>query len=190
MRVPRFVASAAVVVLLGGVGTFLACIASVSGSTGYVNSNDLPDGGLRVDPQVVICGGTTCNVGVPVDADGGSLECCAGPGDGGGRCFPENTPCPPSTALVVCNEEADCVVGQICCATFFGGGDGGYVGAQCAASCPKGSAELCRTNGECPGDKCIPQQCSNGQFYEMCTLFTSATFSCVPGQVPVPDGGV
>ena len=94
-------------------------------------------------------------------------------------CIDAGATCPPATGLVTCNESADCPHDQLCCAAFFGG-DGGYISATCATTCPAPGMQLCRTNGECSGDKCVVQKCSDGQIYEMCGLSSSPAFPCGP----------
>jgi hypothetical protein len=150
--------------------------------TNNVNAFDLPTGGQYVNPDIVDCGdsgGCRVNPG----------QCCVGPGvDGGAECLSDGaTTCPASTGIVTCNETADCQINNRCCA--IPPGDGGSLSAECATSCPSSQVQLCRTNGECPGDKCIIQKCSDGLIYEMCDVYASPTFACTAVAV-FPDGGL
>jgi hypothetical protein len=139
-------------------------------SSNYVNAYDLPPGGQFVNPGVVTCG--DLEAGCPG-------ECCLGSG----------TPaCPPGTGSVTCNETADCQIHNACCASPPGV-DGGYLSATCATSCPSPQVQLCRTNGECPNDKCYIERCSDGLLYEMCEPYATPSFSCKVLSV-YPDGGL
>jgi hypothetical protein len=173
-RATRHILTAAAVAALAAPPIILAC---TPGPTNFIDSNDLPSGGLRVNPGVVTCG----------NEDGGCdtsyyLGCCVGPQEAGGAtCSDAAEFCPSGTGLVSCNETADCDVQvdgtlQACCATFHL--DAGTMSTVCAPKCALPALQLCRTNGECPGDKCIVQKCADGQTYEMCTLSTSASFPC------------
>ncbi len=136
----------------------------------------------------------------------GFAGCCSGPGaSSGGACLQgrPDAACPAETGLVTCNETADCYVSATggllpCCATIHpasasdagdaaGASDananpaGSYLSAQCSTTTPTCAAplvQLCRTNKECPGDKCVIQLCPDGQTYEMCGLSTSPDFPC------------
>jgi hypothetical protein len=181
MSALRTCAAATAVAMAAGLAGWLGVAACLpEPSSGFVDSNDLPDGGLRVNPLVVTCGTST----TPTCDVAGGQQCCSGPGvPYHGACYDAGATCPSDTAAVLCNETADCSPGQVCCASLFAG-DGGYISAQCAASCPAPGMQLCRTNGECSGDKCVVQTCSDGLTYEMCSLSTSAAFPCTPGPAP------
>jgi hypothetical protein len=151
-------------------------------SASTVDAFDLPPGGEHVDPGVVDCvfdGGCRLATG----------ECCQGPGaDGGAVCLTDgSTTCPASTGAIKCDETADCPYGQRCCATPPQD-DAGFLSTQCAAACSSSQVQLCRTNGECPSDICHIEKCPDGVVYEMCDLYTAASFPCTT--VPIlPDGG-
>ncbi|MGO8992786.1 MAG: hypothetical protein ACLQVI_05625 [Polyangiaceae bacterium] len=182
MKAIRFFVVGWATLLLGGPILVFACGPEAAPGT-YVNAFDTPAGGKFVDPGFVTCGavpGDGCRVNPG--------ECCAGPGvSQGGECFDAGQPCPPGTGAVACNETADCLVHQSCCATPPQGG--GYLTSACAASCSSAQIQLCRTNGECPGDECVIQRCPDGLIYEVCGLSTSPGFDCKA--VPLlADGGL
>ncbi len=160
-----------------------ACAISDPSAT-TVDAFDLPPGGEFVNPGEVDC-----------FFDGGWCQasagpCCRGPGaDGGALCLADAsiTTCPASTVTITCNETADCPYGQRCCATPPPDA-GGFLSAQCAASCGSTQVQLCRTNSECPSDACHIEKCPDGIVYEMCDLYSPASFPCTA--VPIlPDGG-
>jgi hypothetical protein len=172
MRSLRFIAAGLGVIVLGAWVTLAAC--GPDPTTGFIDVNDVPDGGVLVYPLMVTCGaGALCDLQA-------STGCCTGPGIAAPTCLDAGATCPASAGLATCNEEADCPVGTRCCASLFAGSDGGpgYLSAACAASCPAPEIQLCRTNGECSGDRCVIQTCPDKQKYEMCGLSTSAAFPC------------
>ena len=180
--------------LLVAWGASLALAACTPGTTNYVDSEDTPAGGVLVNAGVI-----TCGLSAGCDTNEGNIGCCSGPGaTGGGVCVLDSGECPTGTGLMTCNETADCDVSPVngalqpCCATVVQSGDGGVLSSECSSttSCPSVASsptlQLCRTNGECPNDKCVIQLCPDGLIYEMCGLSTSASFPCT--LVP-PDGG-
>ncbi len=153
-----------------------------------VDAADIPDGGAKVTPGIIKCGGggNTCN------AFAGD-QCCTD--DEGGACFTSLIACPTGGGAISCNESADCIVGDVCCGSVNlrdAGADGGdpappYVDSHCSASCKTTLLQLCRTNGEC-GDAgpCVIQSCPDGRTYELCGVFSmptedgGPTFACTP----------
>ena len=191
-QLPLFPLLAAV----AGPALFFACTAR---PTGIIDAADLPKGGLGVYPDSITCGVGEAGAGEMEDGGcqlgAGNAGCCSGPGVANlGSCIPLSetdaaATCPANSGLVACNETADCLVNATtgdllpCCATIHGRGDAsvGYISATCSASaatCAAPLVQLCRTNGECPGDKCVIQLCPDGQTYEMCGLSTSPDFLC------------
>jgi hypothetical protein len=177
MSVHRLIVAGSAAVIVGAPLLVFACNYGIP--SGVVYGFDTPPGGLPVNPGIVTCGGLQCEV------DLGGL-CCAGPGvAGGGDCFDAGISCPPGTGQILCNEKADCESDQFCCASPPS--SGGYLTASCEASCTGAQIQLCRTNGECPGDECVIQKCPDGLVYEACGLSTSPGFACEPSSL---EGGV
>jgi hypothetical protein len=172
-----------------GLAVVVACVGDNKGS--YLDIHDTPPNGLGVDPGVVTCGNVGndgCVTAYGFQNSGGvpDTECCAGPGEpGGGACEEAGTTCPPRTGTILCNEEADCNVGNYCCGTITPDpadaapdSGGGNVALTC---CPNPKVQFCRTNGECQnGQKCVVQTCSDGLTYEICGVYAPAgsTFTC------------
>jgi hypothetical protein len=185
-RAVSYILSASLLGLLAAPPIIAAC---GPGPINYVDANDLPAGGIRVFPGVLTCGQSLGVEDSGCDLTDEYLGCCVGPSLEGGALCIEAGVCPTGTGFVTCNETADCDVQadgtlQACCATFQR--DAGTMSSSCAPHCAPPALQLCRTNGECPGDKCVVQKCVDGQTYEMCGLSTSATFPCT---AVVPDGG-
>jgi hypothetical protein len=182
MRARRLIVAGSAAIILGGPLLVFACTYGVP--PGVVYGFDTPAGGRLVDPSIVVCGGTECDVKF-----GG--VCCAGPGvAGGGDCFDAGASCPPGTGQILCNEKADCLSDQSCCASppSSAPSSSGYLTATCATSCTATQIQLCRTNGECPrGEPCVIQKCPDGIVYEVCGLSTSPGFACEPSSL---DGGL
>ena len=179
MRSPlRQLLAGSILLATGAAAVVFACGPS---NTQFVDFHDTPAGGQIVNPGAILCGlieGGGC------DLFAGDFGCCTGPGvKEGGICVEEAGACPVQAGLVQCNEAADCPVGPNgelpgCCATVPAAEGGRNPSAQCARSCPAASLQLCRTNGECPGKKCVVQKCPDGVIYEMCGLSTSPSFPC------------
>lgn len=176
MRALRLLVAGWAAVILGVPLLVFACGDDIP--QGVIYAFDTPRGGVPVNPNIVTCGHTECHG-----------ECCAGPGlPSGGQCFPDaSPPCPPGGGAITCNESADCNVHQSCCATPPS--SGGYLTAACASTCAPAQMQLCRTNGECPGNSCVIQRCPDGVVYEVCGLSTSPSFACTKVAV-LPDGAL
>ncbi len=166
-------------VMVAGPPIIVACSDPLE--PGTINAFDLPPGGQFVNPNVVDCGdGGFCGVNPGM--------CCLGPGVEGGATCDFDGGCPPQTVTITCNEAADCPYGSVCCGTPPTE-EGGTLYAHCATSCSPSQVQLCRTNGECPGDKCYIERCVDKRVYEMCEPFSSPAFGCAIVKV-YPDGGL
>jgi hypothetical protein len=145
-----------------------------------INPLDIPAGGRVVNPGVVSCGQGDAGC----DFTQTPTECCLGPGaPKGGACFDAGATCPSGSGVVTCNEAADCLLTQVCCATMTPTSGGTSVTATCEPTCAAPSMQMCRTNGECKGtDKCVIQTCPDGLLYELCGTYSdpASSLQCSP----------
>jgi len=128
-----------------------------------------PEGGPPCTPGFVQCGDAGCSVPESL--------CCVAPSTA--ICQPTTAAC--STAHVECEEKGDCADGEICCLSLQTM-DNTTAVASCQPGpvCPTAkvaSAQLCRSNNECPGGACQFWICPL-RAIESCTN-PNATF-CMP----------
>jgi hypothetical protein len=124
-----------------------------------------PEGGLFCDPGKVACGDAgLCDVPTQECCQNTTNACIAAGGSCGG------TP-------IECNEAADCPAGKICCiASSSTTASSAAVTCQTPVNggCPAAvvaSAQICRSNKECPSGKCSFWSCA-GNTIEACTVPT------------------
>jgi hypothetical protein len=71
-----------------------------------------------------------------------------------------------------CTGSDECQNGQICCIAVTNAAGAGSVSCQAAPSCPSAqlaSAQLCKTDAECPsGSHCVVLNCANSFFPRLC----------------------
>jgi hypothetical protein len=109
----------------------------------------------------ISCGGVSCSV-----ASGD--VCCVDPATGSSSCTVANQ-CAASNVKVFCDEQADCLPGEICCAEVNAGTALAFP-TECRASCNGvGSLQICRSSNECSGGQCKSRTCSGGAVVEACT---------------------
>ncbi len=95
---------------------------------------------------------------------GGTTHCCE-PSTGSSTCVAEATPCANGDTDWVCDDPSDCPAQMVCCAMatlvqtgnpMCGNYATGFHATHCAASCMQNEIEMCTSDGECGGKKCIP----------------------------------
>ncbi len=132
-----------------------------------------PEGGPPCTPGMIICGGDAA-CAVPRNF------CCQE--NGSETCQSEDAAC--AGAATYCNEEGDCPPGQACCLAI-------PVSANGITSCQKlvngacpsamfGSAQVCRSDKECPAGKCQFWSCLFN-IVESCTSPAGAACSLQSG---------
>lgn len=119
-----------------------------NGAAGSAGSGGSSSGGT---PGVIQCGAAPCSTQ--------SSVCCVCPGctiPFPTTCYPKITGCTTGKP-VHCDDSADCVGGQVCCA-HFDPTTYKFMVAACVDSCPaNGNARLCVTDAECKGGThCTP----------------------------------
>jgi hypothetical protein len=117
---------------------------SGGGSGGIVGAGGSPG---TPTPGIVACGTTTCTIGDVLQS-----ACCV-------SALPQATVCIPTLGagcanvgtIVACDDAADCMNGQVCCASMPGGAGTTPTAACEMTQCKDGARQLCRTDAECRG---------------------------------------
>lgn len=120
-----------------------------SGGTGTGGSQTVNGGSAGATPHSVPCGATPCMVGSTL---GG--VCCLSPISIATMCLPTlGAGCANGGTAVSCDDAADCMAGEICCADSAGN----QLVTVCLRDCKDGVEQLCRTDAECrKGGGCEP----------------------------------
>jgi len=128
-----------------------------------------PEGGAACTPGIVQCGDAACGVPLNLCCESATSSVC------------EATDAACDAIRAECEEKADCESGKICCLSLSTVDNTKAVAScQSGPTCPSAavaSAQLCRSDAECPGGTCRFWICPQ-RVLESCTN-PSPTF-CMP----------
>ncbi len=119
------------------------------------NPQDTGNDGMNMTPMgQVSCGGATCMTPMQyccqgMAMDGGSALSCV---MGGGACNKDGRR--------MCDDKADCPMGEVCCYEA----NNGLLGSSCRATCGMNRVQACKTSPECQmdGGMCAMHSCMGG----------------------------
>jgi hypothetical protein len=110
------------------------------------------------NPNTIVCGAHLCNADTQI--------CCKTLNDAG--CQAPGSSCQGTTAE--CDEAADCLGPEICCAAALGLGS-----ATCSNNCTATQRQLCKTNAECSNGTCYTNNCVGGTVVQSCSQLPGCT---------------
>lgn len=127
--------------------------------------------GRAPDPGQVRCGDAgACDTQTEICCVQASFSLDGGLGglDAGSAtlsCVPRRDAGACTGARIGCDEKADCPGAAVCC--FSLGLGPAQSGSRCEAQCGVGEVQLCRTDAECNGTRCVAQDC-RGRHIQSC----------------------